>query len=177
MAESKDAECDFALRGLKFRYQKNFKAFVCESGDMLAILRRNYPACYETVVQKYPELKTMSEERGKVSVGKETIEGWKEADIREMKDETAQVKDGKDEEEQKMAGKRKPGMISKLSKGIKKIIATITPTKLRKRWHLEDEEAEKPVNGPNSPTTAIPTAVTEPSIPVPPPSADPAGKS
>ncbi|MDR3736728.1 MAG: hypothetical protein P4L10_14490 [Acidobacteriaceae bacterium] len=182
MASRKETDCDFALKGLRFSYQRNFKAFICDPSDMLAILRKNYPDNYKAVVAKHPEIVSAGSERPKRGEPRSQrplpdLAAWKEPDIKESKDESAQVRDGKDAEEGKTAGGK--GMISRLSKGIRKIIATITPTKLRKRWHLEDEE---PANAHNSPITTATTQVTEPSLPIvapiPPPPAEPAaGKS
>jgi hypothetical protein len=81
------------------------------------------------------------EEKGAM-MDSSTLEGWKPIKINEMKDGNCQVKDGCPMDD--AAGNKKPGMISRFSKGIKKIIAKITPTKLRKRWKLDEEE---PNNG------------------------------
>ncbi len=66
-------------------------------------------------------------------------DAWRQRELKETKDAEVQVVDGKDATEVK----KRPGMISRLSKSIKKVIARLTPTKLRKRWHLEEEEEGK----------------------------------
>jgi len=147
MEDRKESECDFALKGLGFRYQKNFKAFMCDQQEMLTILQHNYPASYEEIVAKYPELQVAPSlpSREENAPGDNTLvklKGWRETNFKEMKDATVQVKDGRHVEDATLAGK-KPGMISRLSKGIKKFITTITPKKLRRSFHLEDEEALK----------------------------------
>ena len=144
MADTKEADCDFILKGLKFRYQKNFKAFVCDQKDVLSILHHNYPNSYEKMVVKYPELQSIPTAEPspdtKAENGPIKMEVWSEPALKETKDVAAQVKDGKDGPDENPAGNKKPGMISRLSKGIKKIIARLTPTKLRKKWHLDEDE-------------------------------------
>ena len=146
MEENKGGESDFALKGLQFTYQKNFKAFICESKDVLAILQHNYPECFQQLIDKHPELKAvsvkMNENEEKEKEGGECqhmVESWKPIDLKKTEDRHCLVKDGCPVDEQ-AAGKGKPGMISRFSKGIKKIIAKLTPTKLRKRWKLEEED-------------------------------------
>ena len=145
MAESKELSCDFTLKGLQFRYQTNFKAFFCDQKDMLMILQHNFPENLKEVLDKYPELKAVSEENTREQDMKpsritDALTSWVKVDPKDTKDAVPQVIDGRGAEETKQAGKKKPGMISRLSKSIKRIIAKITPTKLRKRWHLDEEE-------------------------------------
>ena len=145
MADNKECESDFALKGLKFTYQKNFKAFICDQRDILTILQHNYPANFEKLIERHPELKAVSlemkEQEAKETVtGSHTLDCWKPIEIKETKEVTCQVKDGCPIDETQMTGRGRPGIISRLSKGIKKIIAKITPTKLRKRWRLEEED-------------------------------------
>ena len=104
------------------------------------ILQHNFPENFKVVLDKYPELKAISEENTREQDMKpdritDALTSWVKVNPKDMKDAVAQVA-----EESKQAGKKKPGMISRLSKGIKRIIAKITPTKLRKRWHLDEDE-------------------------------------
>ena len=137
MAEAAKPEQDFELKGIKFSYQKDLKTFHADQQGVLSLLKQCCPDSYSKIVDKFPELKVV--EIIETEAAKDgSNENKAEPDLKGNKGATAETKDGKDDI--KAANSNKSGMISKLSKGIKKIIAKLTPKKLRKKWNLEEKE-------------------------------------
>ena len=146
---------EFSAQGISFAYSKLYKSFFCDTKTILYILQKHYPAIYEGTVKKYPELKDVVAEARKSKKKEQKIETvlldklWANKD--QNIEQSPKTEPATHPEDVKEAPKppeiqpssqpaSKPGLISKISRGIKKIVAKVTPKKLRKRWHLDDDE-------------------------------------
>ncbi len=137
---------EFVARGIPFAYSKLYKSFFCDTKTMLYVLQKHHPSTCAEMVRKYPELgKVLTElknPRFKPAFDPTFIDRtWHETQppaqaVVQTVDPAVRAEE---EVKEKAAAARKPGMLSRMSKGIKKIIAKITPKKLRKRFNMEDE--------------------------------------
>ncbi len=149
---------EFTMCGVPFAYSKLYKSFFCDTKTVLYVLKKHYPERYEETVKKYPELATLvpdMDDAKQVLLDRTwaRVEGKMEAGI--DANEQQQAKGNEEEKKEKVpqeARPKKKGMISKISKGIKKIVSKFTPERLRKRLiTISDDEAnESKPNGENA---------------------------
>jgi len=145
MTSNSEKEYDFKLKDIKIKYHRNLKEFICDQIDILQLLRNSSPQKYKRISEKYPELKDQ-----KIDIIEErSIKSYENNDgsnicflSKETKDMEIQVNDGKDATEN-LPIKIKQGMMSNISRGLRKILTTLTPKKLRKKWNLEEESSKK----------------------------------
>jgi len=143
------------LQGVTFMYSETDKEFKCNTGEMLVVLNKLYPGETSQIIEKHPELVQVLElatkyksnsakkEEKENCIPDEVFVSDEEKKKLSLKLQPYQVKIQREltkASEQKTTHVPKQGMISRLSKGIKKIIAKLTPTKLRKRFNLEPDE-------------------------------------
>ncbi len=150
------ASATFKFKGLSFSYSPSDSTFCCDAKSMLYVLSTYFPAacadavkldsCLETLAADLKSAKDQLSESDRNQLDSE----WKSLKDKESSAQ-AETNVTEVEEDEKTAplaavkveasgtGSRKPGMISRISKGIRKIIAKLTPTKLHKRLHLTED--------------------------------------
>jgi len=138
------------FKGIPFTYSAEKNAFLFASSELQYVLKTHYPKLWEEAVKRQPELgiaqQQLPEEQ---KINEQSLDSeWKPHPIdeasKEKEDQPADTHPTEftmTEEEEKPSHKEpeKIGMISRISKGIKKIIAKITPKKYHKRLHLSDD--------------------------------------
>ena len=134
----------FAFKGVQFTYNPATTSFSCDAKPLLYVMSNYFPNVCSEATKLDTKLESILAELKTMPENERTLldSEWKHAK------EAPQTETNVTEEEEKVsqngetemkADSKKSGMISRLSKGIKKIIAKITPKKLHKRFHLTDD--------------------------------------
>eukprot|EP01022_Parablepharisma_sp_SALTPOND_P005300 TRINITY_DN122101_c0_g1_i1.p2 TRINITY_DN122101_c0_g1~~TRINITY_DN122101_c0_g1_i1.p2 ORF type:complete len:157 (-),score=15.95 TRINITY_DN122101_c0_g1_i1:73-543(-) len=145
----------FRFKGIPFSYSPLDSTFHCDAKTMLYVLSAYFPTTCSDVTRLDPKLEALVAD---LKADKEAIpesdrhyldSEWR---ISREKDAGPPPETNVTEEEEKTFAKeespiketqrqnRKSGMISQISKGIKRIIAKITPKKLHKRLYLTEDQ-------------------------------------
>ena len=138
--KSEEAKPLLKFKGIPFSYCAEKSAFLLDERIMFYILCTHFPSLWEETLKLHPELEAhVAESEYHIN-----IEEKQQLDAEWKMPPQSETNVTEEAEEKSVESKviPKPGMISRISKGIKKIIAKLTPKKLHKRFHLADEEED-----------------------------------